>query len=98
MTLVTTLALPALRGPLPLAKAPCALDILSDGRVIAGLGPGSSKGTALVGSDARALRGRLGAASRNAARRTLTTVTAPLTAARATAAAWCVHGLRARKA
>jgi alkanesulfonate monooxygenase SsuD/methylene tetrahydromethanopterin reductase-like flavin-dependent oxidoreductase (luciferase family) len=43
MKLVTTLALASLRGPVPLAKALTALDILSDGRVIAGVGPGSSK-------------------------------------------------------
>jgi alkanesulfonate monooxygenase SsuD/methylene tetrahydromethanopterin reductase-like flavin-dependent oxidoreductase (luciferase family) len=43
MKLVTTLALATLRGPVPLAKALTALDILSDGRVIAGLGPGSSR-------------------------------------------------------
>ena len=43
MKLVTTLALASLRGPVPLAKALSALDILSDGRVIAGVGPGSSK-------------------------------------------------------
>ena len=43
MTLVTTLALATLRGPVPLAKALAALDILSGGRVIAGLGPGSSE-------------------------------------------------------
>jgi alkanesulfonate monooxygenase SsuD/methylene tetrahydromethanopterin reductase-like flavin-dependent oxidoreductase (luciferase family) len=43
MKLMTTLALAPLRGPVPLAKALSALDILSDGRVIAGLGPGSSK-------------------------------------------------------
>jgi alkanesulfonate monooxygenase SsuD/methylene tetrahydromethanopterin reductase-like flavin-dependent oxidoreductase (luciferase family) len=43
MKLVTTLALPTLRGPVPLAKALSALDILSGGRVIAGLGPGSSR-------------------------------------------------------
>ena len=43
MKLVTTVALAALRGPLPLAKALSALDVLSDGRVIAGVGPGSSK-------------------------------------------------------
>jgi alkanesulfonate monooxygenase SsuD/methylene tetrahydromethanopterin reductase-like flavin-dependent oxidoreductase (luciferase family) len=43
MKLVTTLALATLRGPVPLAKALSALDILSEGRVIAGLGPGSSK-------------------------------------------------------
>src|ERR1700691_2458916 len=39
----TTGALAALRGPVPLAKALAALDVLSDGRVIAGIGPGSSQ-------------------------------------------------------
>jgi alkanesulfonate monooxygenase SsuD/methylene tetrahydromethanopterin reductase-like flavin-dependent oxidoreductase (luciferase family) len=43
MKLVTTVALAALRGPVPLAKALTALDVLSGGRVIAGVGPGSSK-------------------------------------------------------
>jgi alkanesulfonate monooxygenase SsuD/methylene tetrahydromethanopterin reductase-like flavin-dependent oxidoreductase (luciferase family) len=43
MKLVTTLTLVTLRGPVPSAKALSALDILSGGRVIAGLGPGSSK-------------------------------------------------------
>jgi alkanesulfonate monooxygenase SsuD/methylene tetrahydromethanopterin reductase-like flavin-dependent oxidoreductase (luciferase family) len=43
MSLVTSVSLPTLRGPVPLSKALVALDILSDGRVIAGLGPGSSK-------------------------------------------------------
>jgi len=43
MKLMTTVALAALRGPAPLAKALAALDVLSDGRVIAGVGPGSSK-------------------------------------------------------
>jgi alkanesulfonate monooxygenase SsuD/methylene tetrahydromethanopterin reductase-like flavin-dependent oxidoreductase (luciferase family) len=43
MALVTTLALVALRGPVPLAKAIAALDLLSEGRVIAGVGPGSSE-------------------------------------------------------
>jgi alkanesulfonate monooxygenase SsuD/methylene tetrahydromethanopterin reductase-like flavin-dependent oxidoreductase (luciferase family) len=43
MRLVTTVSLATLRGPIPLAKALVALDILSDGRVIAGLGSGSSK-------------------------------------------------------
>jgi alkanesulfonate monooxygenase SsuD/methylene tetrahydromethanopterin reductase-like flavin-dependent oxidoreductase (luciferase family) len=43
MKLVTTVSLATLRGPVPLAKALVALDILSDGRVIAGLGPGSSQ-------------------------------------------------------
>jgi alkanesulfonate monooxygenase SsuD/methylene tetrahydromethanopterin reductase-like flavin-dependent oxidoreductase (luciferase family) len=42
MTLATTVALPAVRGPVALAKALTALDILSEGRVIAGVGPGSS--------------------------------------------------------
>jgi alkanesulfonate monooxygenase SsuD/methylene tetrahydromethanopterin reductase-like flavin-dependent oxidoreductase (luciferase family) len=42
MDLATSIALPTLRGPAPLAKALAALDVLSDGRVIAGLGAGSS--------------------------------------------------------
>jgi alkanesulfonate monooxygenase SsuD/methylene tetrahydromethanopterin reductase-like flavin-dependent oxidoreductase (luciferase family) len=44
MTLATTISLAAVRGPVPLAKALAALDLLSDGRVIAGVGPGSSEG------------------------------------------------------
>ena len=43
MELATTVALVALRGPVPLAKTLAALDVLSDGRVIAGVGPGSSE-------------------------------------------------------
>ena len=43
MELATTVSLVALRGPVPLAKALAALDLLSGGRVIAGVGPGSSK-------------------------------------------------------
>jgi len=43
MKLMTSLALATLRGPVPVAKMLAALDILSDGRVIAGVGPGSSK-------------------------------------------------------
>jgi alkanesulfonate monooxygenase SsuD/methylene tetrahydromethanopterin reductase-like flavin-dependent oxidoreductase (luciferase family) len=43
MTLATTVALPVLRGPVPLAKALAAIDILSEGRLVAALGPGSSK-------------------------------------------------------
>jgi alkanesulfonate monooxygenase SsuD/methylene tetrahydromethanopterin reductase-like flavin-dependent oxidoreductase (luciferase family) len=42
MELATTISLVALRGPVPLAKTLVALDLLSDGRVIAGVGPGSS--------------------------------------------------------
>jgi probable F420-dependent oxidoreductase len=42
--LMTTVALPVVRGPVALAKAIAALDLLSGGRVIAGLGPGSSAG------------------------------------------------------
>jgi alkanesulfonate monooxygenase SsuD/methylene tetrahydromethanopterin reductase-like flavin-dependent oxidoreductase (luciferase family) len=42
MALATTVSLVALRGPVPLAKTLAALDILSGGRLIAGLGPGSS--------------------------------------------------------
>jgi alkanesulfonate monooxygenase SsuD/methylene tetrahydromethanopterin reductase-like flavin-dependent oxidoreductase (luciferase family) len=43
MTLATTVSLAVLRGPVPLAKTLAALDVLSDGRLIAALGPGSSK-------------------------------------------------------
>lgn len=43
LELATTISLVALRGPVPLAKTLAALDILSGGRLIAGLGPGSSE-------------------------------------------------------
>ena len=43
MELATTVALVALRGPVPLAKTLAALDLLSGGRVVAGIGPGSSE-------------------------------------------------------
>ena len=43
LELATTISLASLRGPVPLAKALAALDILSGGRLIAGLGPGSSE-------------------------------------------------------
>jgi alkanesulfonate monooxygenase SsuD/methylene tetrahydromethanopterin reductase-like flavin-dependent oxidoreductase (luciferase family) len=43
MTLATTISLAALRGPVPLAKTLVALDVLSGGRLVAGVGPGSSK-------------------------------------------------------
>ena len=43
MTVATTISLPALRGPVPLAKTLAALDLLSGGRLVAGVGPGSSK-------------------------------------------------------
>jgi alkanesulfonate monooxygenase SsuD/methylene tetrahydromethanopterin reductase-like flavin-dependent oxidoreductase (luciferase family) len=43
MTLATTVALPIVRGPVPLAKALGAIDRLSGGRVVAGVGPGSSE-------------------------------------------------------
>lgn len=43
MELATTVSLVALRGPVPLAKTLAALDLLSNGRVIAGIGPGSSE-------------------------------------------------------
>jgi alkanesulfonate monooxygenase SsuD/methylene tetrahydromethanopterin reductase-like flavin-dependent oxidoreductase (luciferase family) len=43
MELATTISLVSLRGPVQLAKTLAALDVLSDGRVIAGVGPGSSE-------------------------------------------------------
>ena len=43
MALATTVSLPVLRGPVPLAKALAAIDVLSEGRLVAGLGPGSSE-------------------------------------------------------
>ena len=42
MELATTVALVALRGPVALAKALAALDLLAEGGVVAGVGPGSS--------------------------------------------------------
>jgi alkanesulfonate monooxygenase SsuD/methylene tetrahydromethanopterin reductase-like flavin-dependent oxidoreductase (luciferase family) len=43
LTLATTIALAPLRGPVPLAKALTTLQVLSNGRVEAGVGPGSSR-------------------------------------------------------
>jgi alkanesulfonate monooxygenase SsuD/methylene tetrahydromethanopterin reductase-like flavin-dependent oxidoreductase (luciferase family) len=52
MTLATTVALPIVRGPVPLAKSLAAIDRLSDGRVVVAVGPGSSeKDFASVGLD-----------------------------------------------
>jgi alkanesulfonate monooxygenase SsuD/methylene tetrahydromethanopterin reductase-like flavin-dependent oxidoreductase (luciferase family) len=42
MTIATTVALPVIRGPVQTAKLLAALDRLSGGRLVAGLGPGSS--------------------------------------------------------
>jgi alkanesulfonate monooxygenase SsuD/methylene tetrahydromethanopterin reductase-like flavin-dependent oxidoreductase (luciferase family) len=42
MTIATTVALPVIRGPVQTAKVLAALDRLSGGRLIAGVGPGSS--------------------------------------------------------
>ena len=41
--LATTISLPVVRGPVRLAKTLGAIDLLSDGRLIAGVGPGSSE-------------------------------------------------------
>src|SRR5439155_6499795 len=50
MTLMTTVVLPVLRGPVPLAKSLAALDVLSGGHLITGVGPGSlPQDYALVG-------------------------------------------------
>jgi alkanesulfonate monooxygenase SsuD/methylene tetrahydromethanopterin reductase-like flavin-dependent oxidoreductase (luciferase family) len=42
MTLATTVSLPVIRGPVALAKTMAAIDRLSGGRLIVGVGPGSS--------------------------------------------------------
>jgi probable F420-dependent oxidoreductase len=42
MTLATSVALPVVRGPAPLAKTLAAIDLLSGGRLVIGVGPGSS--------------------------------------------------------
>src|SRR3954452_19446908 len=43
MGLATTVSLAVLRGPVPVAKTLAAIDILSEGRLIAAVGPGSSE-------------------------------------------------------
>jgi alkanesulfonate monooxygenase SsuD/methylene tetrahydromethanopterin reductase-like flavin-dependent oxidoreductase (luciferase family) len=43
MTLATTISLASLRGPVPLAKMLAAIDLLSGGRLVAGVGPGCSE-------------------------------------------------------
>jgi alkanesulfonate monooxygenase SsuD/methylene tetrahydromethanopterin reductase-like flavin-dependent oxidoreductase (luciferase family) len=43
MAVATTVSLVVLRGPVPMAKMLAALDVLTEGRLVAGLGPGSSK-------------------------------------------------------
>lgn len=42
MALATTVSLPVVRGPVALAKSLAAIDLLSDGRLVVGVGPGSS--------------------------------------------------------
>lgn len=42
LTLATTIALPVVRGPVATAKTMAALDVLSGGRMVVGIGPGSS--------------------------------------------------------
>ncbi len=42
MTLATTVALPVVRGPVALAKTLAAIDLISGGRLLVGVGPGSS--------------------------------------------------------
>jgi alkanesulfonate monooxygenase SsuD/methylene tetrahydromethanopterin reductase-like flavin-dependent oxidoreductase (luciferase family) len=43
MALTTTISLAVLRGPVPLSKTLAAIDVLSEGRLVAGVGPGSSE-------------------------------------------------------
>jgi alkanesulfonate monooxygenase SsuD/methylene tetrahydromethanopterin reductase-like flavin-dependent oxidoreductase (luciferase family) len=42
LTLATTVSLPVVRGPVQLAKTLTAIDVLSGGRLVVGVGPGSS--------------------------------------------------------
>jgi alkanesulfonate monooxygenase SsuD/methylene tetrahydromethanopterin reductase-like flavin-dependent oxidoreductase (luciferase family) len=50
LELATTIALAVLRGSVPLAKSLVALDVMSEGRVLAAVGPGSSeRDYALIG-------------------------------------------------
>jgi alkanesulfonate monooxygenase SsuD/methylene tetrahydromethanopterin reductase-like flavin-dependent oxidoreductase (luciferase family) len=42
LTLATTVSLPVVRGPVQLAKTLAAIDVLSGGRLVVGVGPGSS--------------------------------------------------------
>jgi alkanesulfonate monooxygenase SsuD/methylene tetrahydromethanopterin reductase-like flavin-dependent oxidoreductase (luciferase family) len=42
MRLCTTISMPTIRGPMQLAKTLISLDELADGRLVAGIGPGSS--------------------------------------------------------
>jgi hypothetical protein len=56
MTVATTIALAVVRTPVPLAKALAAIDLLSGGRLVVGLGPGSYK----PDTTRRACRGRNG--------------------------------------
>jgi alkanesulfonate monooxygenase SsuD/methylene tetrahydromethanopterin reductase-like flavin-dependent oxidoreductase (luciferase family) len=43
MTLATSVSLPVIRGPVPLAKTLAAIDQLSQGRLVVAVGPGSSQ-------------------------------------------------------
>jgi len=54
--LATTICLPAVRGPTQTAKAFAALDLLSGGRFVAGIGPGSSERDYEVGGVPTAAR------------------------------------------
>ena len=60
LALATTIGLPVIRGPVQFAKTLAAIDVLSEGRLIVGVGPGSSAADyAAVGvpfDEAQALR------------------------------------------
>jgi alkanesulfonate monooxygenase SsuD/methylene tetrahydromethanopterin reductase-like flavin-dependent oxidoreductase (luciferase family) len=60
MALTTTVSLPVVRGPIPLAKTLGAIDRLSGGRLVVAVGPGSSeRDYAAVGIDYEERWGRL---------------------------------------
>jgi alkanesulfonate monooxygenase SsuD/methylene tetrahydromethanopterin reductase-like flavin-dependent oxidoreductase (luciferase family) len=56
LTLATTVALPVVRGPVVLAKSLTAIDLLSGGRLVVAVGPGSSPADHAAGDGSAAPR------------------------------------------
>ena len=66
--LFTTVANPVVRGPVALAKVLAGLDVMSGGRVVAGLGPGSFSTDRLSNSESGWPSGRRRPCSRRSSR------------------------------